>query len=271
MDTPVHHFRPLAPGNCSLLFGVLIFLVGSGTEHAAQQPAGPYGQADIQYGASIYSAQCAQCHGSTGDQIAGVNLRGGQFKRAASDDQLRGILTTGIPGTGMPAFKFDPSELTGVVAYIRNMAAFDARAVPIGKAEAGQAVFEGKGACMTCHRVNGKGARRGPNLSQIGSLRPASLLLESMVDPTGSMLPFNRSVRAVTREGKAITGRRLNEDTYTVQLIDEQERLVSLIKADLREYTVLTTSPMPSYKDKLAPEELADVLAYLLSLKGPKS
>ena len=82
------------------------------------------------------------------------------------------------------------------------------------------------------------------------------------------MMPINRPVRAVTKDGKVVNGRRLNEDTYTVQLIDEQEKLVSLTKADLREYTILTTSPMPSYKDRLSENELADVVAYLLSLKG---
>jgi hypothetical protein len=75
-------------------------------------------------------------------------------------------------------------------------------------------------------------------------------------------------VRAVTRDGKVITGRRLNEDTYTVQLIDEQERLVSLVKANLREYGLVRGTAMPSYRDKLTSTELADLLAYLLSLKG---
>jgi len=84
------------------------------------------------------------------------------------------------------------------------------------------------------------------------------------------MLPANRPVRAVTLDGKVITGRRLNEDTYTVQLIDEQERLLSLSKANLREFTVLKSTPMPSYKDKFSSQELADLEAYLLSLRGVK-
>ncbi len=84
------------------------------------------------------------------------------------------------------------------------------------------------------------------------------------------MLPINRSVRAVTRDGKVITGRRMNEDTYTVQLITDQEQLVSLDKSQLSEYTVIKTSSMPSYKDKLNSQELADVVAYLLTLKGAK-
>ena len=82
------------------------------------------------------------------------------------------------------------------------------------------------------------------------------------------MLPLNRPVRAVTRDGQVISGRRLNEDTYTIQIFDDQERLVSLEKADLQEVTVLTTSPMPSYEDTLSAAEQADLLAYLVSLKG---
>ncbi|MEQ1728832.1 MAG: hypothetical protein ABL982_10655, partial [Vicinamibacterales bacterium] len=88
------------------------------------------------------------------------------------------------------------------------------------------------------------------------------------VDPTSSMLPINTPVRAVTKSGTTIRGRRLNEDTYTVQLIDDQERLVSLTKSDLREYEIGKTSPMPSATKVLSADEVADVLAYLLTLKG---
>jgi hypothetical protein len=105
-------------------------------------------------------------------------------------------------------------------------------------------------------------------LSDVGAIRTADVLQRALLDPSGALLPMNRSVRAVTRDGKIINGRRLNEDTYTVQLIDDQERLRSLNKADLREYTVLTTTTMPSYKDKLSAQEQADMIAYLLSLKG---
>ena len=82
------------------------------------------------------------------------------------------------------------------------------------------------------------------------------------------MIPINRPVRAVTRDGKVINGRRLNEDTYSVQLTDEEGRLYSLMKSDLREYNVLTKSTMPSYDKELTRDELADVVSYLLSLKG---
>ncbi len=235
----------------------------------AQEHAGQYARADIEYGFRLYGANCAACHGPNGDLVDGVNLRSGTLRRAATDQDLNRVITNGIPGTAMPPGKFNAAELTGLVAYIRMMRDFDpGSAVTLGDAGRGQAVFEGKGGCARCHRVNGNGPRVAPDLSDIGAVRAAGALERSLLDPSGSMLPINRSVRAVTRDGQVISGRRLNEDTYSVQLIDEQERLVSLVKADLREYTVLTTSPMPSYKDRLSAPERADVLAYLLSLKG---
>jgi putative heme-binding domain-containing protein len=199
-----------------------------------------------------------------------VNLRSGQFKRVFSDTDLRTVITNGIQGTAMPPHNFNPPELAGIVAYIRNMSTFNAGSATMGDANRGEALFEGTGNCAACHRVNGKGPRLAPDLSNVGALRTPAMLEESLVDPTAAMLPVNRSVRAVTRDGKVITGRRLNEDTYSVQLINDQEQLMSLQKADLRDYTVLKTSSMPSYKDKLGSQERADIVAYLLSLKGTK-
>jgi cytochrome c oxidase cbb3-type subunit III len=233
----------------------------------AQDRAVAYAPADIRYGAQIYAAQCSACHGVNGTQIGGVDL-GGALRRASSDQDLRSVLANGITGTAMPPFRFDPSELTAIVAYIRNMRNFDSHAANLGDANRGRAWFEGAGGCMTCHRVNGKGPRVAPDLSEIGALRSADFLERTLRDPNGLMLPMNRSVRAVTRDGKVINGRRLNEDTYSVQLIDDQEHLLSLDKANLREYTVVTTSAMPSYKDKLSVQEMADLIAYLLTLKG---
>lgn len=252
---------------CLILCAALAF---SGPSGEAQNRPESYAEADIAYGARIFVAQCSGCHGVRGDQVAGVNLGSGQFKHVFSDSDLRSVVSNGIPGTAMPPFNFDPPELAGIVAYVRNMRAFDSSNVVAGSASRGEVLFTGTGTCGSCHRVNGKGPRVAPDLSDIGALRTADALERSLIDPTGAMLPVNRSVRAVTRDGKIITGRRLNEDTYTVQLIDEQEHLISLEKADLREYTVIKTSSMPSYKDKFSSQELADVVAYLLSLKGTK-
>ena len=80
--------------------------------------------------------------------------------------------------------------------------------------------------------------------------------------------PQNRTYRAVTKQGETITGRLLNVDTFTVQMLDSKERLLSLQRSDLRESGFVKDSPMPSYRDKLSAQELADVVAYLVTLKG---
>jgi putative heme-binding domain-containing protein len=148
------------------------------------------------------------------------------------------------------------------------MNSFDAATVKTGNAARGREVFEGKGGCAKCHRVGRVGSHAGPNLSDVGAVRSAGSIQRSLVDPTSQMMPVNRPVRLVTKDGTVINGRRLNEDTYSIQIMDDGERIHSLLKADLREYTIVKTSPMPSYKGTLSSEELSDLLGYLLSLKG---
>jgi putative heme-binding domain-containing protein len=255
--------------HCAIVCAVLV-LRGPATRAQGQDRAPQYFQADIQYGAQIFTSQCTSCHGENGDMIPGVNFRAGQFKRVVSDNDLRLTITNGVPGTAMQPFTFGASELTGIVSYLRNMSSFNARGLMIGDAARGRVLFEGAGNCVSCHAVNGKGPRVAPDLGDIGVLRTAEFIHRTLLDPAATMLPAVRPVHAVTRDGKVINGRRLNEDTYTVQLIDEQERLLSLTKADLREYTVLKSTSMPSYKDKFSAQELADLEAYLLSLRGVK-
>jgi putative heme-binding domain-containing protein len=234
----------------------------------AQDHPGQYSAMDIETGSRLYAGQCVLCHGPIGDVVAGVDLRRGQFRRAVSDEDLARVITKGLPEAGMPGFKLQPSEVDGLVAFIRAGFDVSGTAVRVGHVGRGQQIFERKGGCTTCHRVHGKGPRVAPDLSDIGAIRTPSALQRSLLDPTAAMLPINRPVRAVTRDGRTIRGRRLNEDTYTVQLIDEQERLISLVKAELLEYELAKSSPMRSMAGILSADEQADLLAYLLSLKG---
>ena len=245
----------------------ILALVLSGAGLRAQQDHA-YTTQDIQAGSRLYSGQCQQCHGPNGETVQGINLRRGQFRRPMSDEDLRRTVAIGVPGTGMPPFNFQPAELDAIVAFIR--AGFDVGglAVKVGDAARGHALFDGKGGCATCHRVNGNGPRVAPDLSEIGASRQPAQLYRSLSDPVSQMMPINRPVRIVMRDGKTIRGRRLNEDTYTVQVIDEQERLVSLDKADIRELEAAKTSTMPAATKTLNSEELSDVIAYLLSLRG---
>jgi cytochrome c oxidase cbb3-type subunit III len=224
-----------------------------------------YLSSDVENGSRLYRNNCFACHGPDGNSIPGVDFRRGQFKRVSSDDDLLRVIASGVPGTAMPPTAMNDSARLALVAYLRSM---HESATGSGDAGRGRALFEGKGGCPACHRVNGKGSRLGPDLSEVGLIRTAAYLERSLLAPAESILPEHRFVRIVTREGTMITGRRLNEDTHTIQLIDTDERLRSFSKSDLREYTLLTTTTMRSYQDTFSPAELADVVTYLLSLKG---
>jgi putative heme-binding domain-containing protein len=226
-----------------------------------------YSRADIEYGARLYTEQCDRCHGASGTGVSGVDLRSGKFRNAATDMQLRNVILNGFPSAGMPPFKLDAAELTGVIAYLRNMNTIDRGSLKPGDAARGKLVFEGKGACLSCHRVADKGSRKAPDLSSIGANRSAGEIERALTDPNGQMKPINRPVHVVTKTGQTIEGRRLNEDTYTVQLTDGDGNLISLTKRDLREMKIGTQSLMPSYKGELSTDDLADLVSYLLSLK----
>jgi putative heme-binding domain-containing protein len=239
----------------------------AGSAEAAAQSA-QYSTADIQSGYRLYSSQCALCHGNNGDGIAGVNLPHQQFRRASTDNDIRNTISTGVASAGMPPFKLQPAELSALVAYIRS--GFDLGGTPfrVGDASRGKVVYDGKGACATCHRVNGNGPRTAPDLSDIALLRQPAAIQRSLVEPDKGMLPINRPIKIVTRDGRTIRGRRLNEDTLTIQLIDESEKLVSLEKSQVQEFDAGTASAMPSFAGKLTENEMADLLAYLISLRG---
>ena len=253
---------------------VCVFIVAAASAAgtvAAQEHS--YTPADIENGSRIFQSTCAGCHGQNGDGVAGIDLSRGQFRRGTSDTEIIKIIQTGIPGTTMPPHNLTDTQAGAVVAYLRNMATIRRGASPdvlrgVGDAARGKTLFEGKGQCATCHRVGGKGPRLAPDLSEVGATRPLPELFQALLDPDANIRAGNRFFRAVTKDGATITGRLLNQDSFTVQLIDSNERLVSLTKANLREYGFAKSSPMPSVRDKLSVQEVDDLVGYLVTLKG---
>jgi cytochrome c oxidase cbb3-type subunit 3 len=220
----------------------------------------------IEAGSSVYTQQCALCHGPQGALVDGINLRIGQFRTVQSDTDLRQVISDGAGEGRMPAFTLRADEMNGVIAFIR--AGFDpeGEAVKIGDPVRGKALFEGEGQCADCHRVRGVGPRTAPDLSNIGAIRTPASLQRNLLDPATALLPINRPVRLVTRFEETIVGRRLNEDTYTVQVVDSQERLRSLKKVDLVSFEI---SDEPSKQPTtMSSDEVADVIGYLLTLRG---
>ena len=222
---------------------------------------------DVFSGEQAFQNSCANCHGKTGNQIANVDLGHGLFRKPYSDADLTDIVMKGIPGTPMPATpSMSREQAVQIVAYLRSRALVkDAGAG--GDAARGKALFAGKGQCLTCHRVNGEGSRLGPDLSKIGLLRNSAQLAVSLLDPGSEVQPTNRTYSITTKRGQRVTGRLLNHDAYSVQLLDEQEQLRSFLRADLRSEG-FAPSPMPSVRGALSDQEVTDLVQYLASLRG---
>jgi putative heme-binding domain-containing protein len=136
-----------------------------------------------------------------------------------------------------------------------------------GETSRGKALVESSG-CFDCHRIGDRGSRLGPDLSDIGSRRTSERLRQALAAPDEEVLPENRFVRFLTRDGATVTGRLLNQDAISVQLINPKEELKSFLRANLREYTIVDKGLMPSVQDKLTEQQVADIVTYLSSLKG---
>ena len=238
---------------------------------SAQQPGiqNPYTSADDEAaGARLFRPFCAICHGLNGNGTPGI---GRQIRRGSpdrtTDAELYETIRDGIPGTGMPPFTFSEKERWQVVAYVQSLRRTAGAEESAGGAARGAKLFRGKGGCSKCHTVRGEGGRRGPDLSHIGGDRSLDELKRSILNPNEKVSPAYWELRATTREGTRVTGRRLNEDTFSLQLLDSQERLISVIKSDLEEYELDENSVMPSFERKLNQREITDLVAYLAALR----
>src|SRR5262245_4884674 len=244
-------------------------------------------------GGRLFQSNCTGCHGSSGDQVQGVALMSGKFRRATTDEEVAAIIRKGVPGTAMQPFNFTEQQAGMIVAYLKSFAAKSttnsaANAPNLGNAARGKEVFEGKGNCLSCHRIGENGSRVGPDLSSIGLPRlsgarfvgfgapspspptaaaMAAQLERALLDPDSDIAQANRTFLEVLKYGSNVTVRLLNLYQFTIQQFDSKERLLTLQRADLREFGNMK-SPMPSYRDKLTAQELSDLVAYLASLKS---
>lgn len=241
---------------------IVLVLAAMVSVHAQHDSAGA-----IEEGRAIYTGVCANCHGPDGDQIGGINFSRGQFRRPLTDADLAKIVREGIPNTPMPPTNVPEEQAARIVSYLRSMAeSMKESAIP-GDPVRGKSLVEGKGGCLKCHMVNGQGSRLGPDLSSIGSLRRAVELQKSLVEPAATVLSEHRFYQVTTKDGRTIKGRLLNMDTFSVQVLDAaDERPKSFERAALRDDGFVDPG-MPSYRTALQPQELADVVRYLASLR----
>jgi putative heme-binding domain-containing protein len=244
-----------------------------------------YTDAQIAEGRMLYQNNCGRCHNNDGAGVVGVELFK-QFRRATSDDDIAKLIQTGIPGTSMPSHRFSTPQSLSVVAFLRSMVGATPGAAAIatgrrssgltGDAPRGKAIFTGKGGCATCHRAERAGGTTGPDLSEAGVIRDfgfgpippdPALLEQSIFEPNADITLAYRVFQVTPKSGAPVRGALLNQDTFSVQMHDEAKNLRSFMRSDLKDASFLP-SPMPSYQGRLTTQEVADVVSYLLTLKG---
>ena len=231
-----------------------------------------------------FRINCALCHGlGARGGGRGPDLTRAKKIHAHSDTEMFQTISNGIPGTAMPAngtngqgVGMTDEEIWQIITYIRSVEV-KAPAKPLGDAAHGKQLFYGDANCSLCHMVQGKGGRLGPDLSSVGGSRTREALIDSarnpsrrlawgLTEPTKEFPQEYETITAVTADGKQIKGVALNEDSFSVQIMDSAENIYLLEKDNLRSFQKSRESMMPKYNaDVLSDKDLEDIVAYLVS------
>ncbi|HKW56627.1 MAG TPA: c-type cytochrome [Candidatus Acidoferrum sp.] len=229
-----------------------------------------------------FRSNCAFCHGlGAKGGGRGPDLTRSQKRHGNSDADLFRTINDGVAGTAMPpngatqqGVGMTEQEIWQVISYIRSVEV-KAPAQPLGDAARGKQLFFGSAACSTCHMIAGKGGRLGPDLTNSGGSRSVDYLVESIRQPSRrlaqgiseAMKEFSteyETVKVETADGQKFTGVVLNEDSFTLQMMDQREQLHLFDKGSLRSFEKSRESLMPVYDTKTLPDkDLNDLLAFL--------
>jgi cytochrome c oxidase cbb3-type subunit 3 len=245
---------------------IVFFTLPLCAQHGSTTVVNPYtGPEHQQAGAKLFRAQCAGCHGPDGTGTgAGPSLASGTLKHGGSDEALFGTISKGVPGTTMPAFAFSGLQIWELVTNVRSLEIAHGAGQTKGDAQAGAAIFRAN--CSRCHVAAGEGGLTGPDLTTVGARRSYAELRESISNPDAQVGSEYWSVVAKTAAGRTVRGIRLNEDTFSLQIREENGHLLSLPKRDLKDVELVRRSPMPSFTGKLSDAQMDDVIAWLISL-----
>lgn len=215
----------------------------------------------IEAGRKIFSTGCAGCHGQNGQGGRGPNLKGRGMWHSLDDDGLFNIVKKGVPGADMPPSNRSDEELWQIIAFVRSMTAPAIDQNVAGNADAGSAIFWGKGGCSNCHQIRGRGGLAGPDLSNLGGTHNTDDMREAISDPDADWNEAYRKVTLVMRNGSTMDAILRNRDNYSMQVQDSAGKLHLVPINDIKEYTLKRRSPMP--KAKLDKQEMDDLIAYL--------
>ena len=245
----------------------LLLLVLPATAQTTDNPFAS--RADVAEGQRLFERNCTICHGGDATGGRGPDLTRGFFRHASNDNQLFGVVRDGIEGTAMYGMGPNDRKAWQVVAFIRSLSG-SSGPLP-GDPQRGRELFFGSATCSTCHMVNGMGSRQGPDLGWVGWRRPTAHLRRALLDPDADVEPRWWTAQVTTTSGDEVAGILVDEDQFTVRLLDASDELHSLAKSELQEFERARSSKMPSFSGVLGEEDLDDIVAYLAGLRGGES
>jgi len=234
---------------CLLIFSAPVLL--------SQHPAG----ADVSAGQKLFQKSCSSCHGENAKGGRGPDLTTGDWRWGGSNSAILQNILSGIPNTQMPAFPMTAADGELIVAYLRLLENNAPDEKLKGDSEAGRNLFFGSAKCGQCHMFGGRGGRLGPDLSEIRNQRKTAELREAIVSPDKSLRRNYETVEVRLPSGRLLRGAKKNEDTFSIQIMDEQEKLHMLLKKDLKEIKTPHKSLMPT--TEMTGGELENVIAFL--------
>jgi cytochrome c oxidase cbb3-type subunit 3 len=240
---------------------------------ARQNPSSDHdSKANPTAGRSTFNSSCAGCHGldGTGSDKA-VNISGSARVRHLSDAQLSSIISNGVPGTGMPAFRsLSARQVGAVVDYLRTLQGkAEGRTLP-GDPNRGKEIFFGKGDCSACHTISGQGGFLGPDLTEHGATSSAEAIRDEIVRAPRVPPIGYRTAVLTTESGERMEGLVRNEDNFSVQLQTRDGSFHFFKKTDLRSFERQDSSLMPAdYRSRLSDAELNDLASYLMTTPSP--
>ena len=171
-----------------------------------------------------------------------------------------------MPATmGSIGVEMKDQEIWQVITYIRSIEV--GTSLPTGNAAHGRVLFDGTANCSKCHMVKGQGGRLGPDLTSVGSSRSLESIAESIRNPSQQLADGYQTVTVMTVDGHETKGFIMNEDRFSIQMMDTSERIVLLERDKLRSFKKSPISLMPPYDTTLlSDKDLQDIIAYLLSV-----
>jgi cytochrome c oxidase cbb3-type subunit III len=257
----------LAPTRLFLMLSVLAPLSAAPLPVSAQG-LNPYegDRTALRAGRALYEARCAQCHGGDAKGISGPDLTL-LWAMGTNDDRIFQSIQQGVPGSIMPSTSAPDQEIWAMVTYVKSISTVPEFDSDRGDAARGRTIFAET--CTRCHSVNGEGGRLGPDLSRIAAIRTREMLMRSIREPSASMAAGYRAVTLVTQDGERVRGVAKSEDSFSILIMDTNERLQGYVKADLQEVIHEEQSLMRQFgPELLSDDRLDDVLRYLSMLRG---